>query len=227
MKRIDDKLQEIEKYHKRNGFLFILSVILIFVCMGLVFIYEKEIRAKDVTISVQSDTISEQKIKLSKTYQELETAYSDLKNSLNPDKYWASIQDQNSVESYLNYITNDLEIAKPYKQDAIKTLDKDPMELEGFEGWVYAGKMNEDIFEDGRMTVLMRNDSTVNLKDVLPKKFDIIKHNKKNPPALFTYKKSKLTSRNPAIQVWRAGSKAFVDSVYQDGIEIRIKVKYY
>jgi len=223
MKRIDDKIKEIEKKDKTNRLLFYGIIGLIIVFLIYVNLSEKAKKAKDVEISELQIKNSETYKTLEETYVELDKTYKDLKSSLRPEEYWNHIKDASSVEAYIEYITNDWGIDKPYLKNAIENINNDvDTELTGY---LYIGKMVDDKFFDdkNRSIVVWRENSEGNISKSKPQKNDILRLT--YPFNITTYKNKSRTSKNG--EGWRPGTKAFVTEVIENGIEIIIKIKYY
>jgi len=179
MKRIDDKIKEIEKKDKTNrwAYYFIVAILAAFL------IYASTAKKK---MDIQADQIDELTIKATQTYKDLAKSdslnkklYDDLKNSLRPDEYWNHIQSENSNESFIAYLTNDWGIDKEaYIPTAIENLKS--TETIGFEGWLWVGSKNNvgtyenrDIIEIIYRQFYDGDNST--LKDLEPRVGDIVK----------------------------------------------------
>lgn len=221
MKRIDDKIKEIEKKDKTNRFLYVGFVLLIAGIMFYVFITEKR--------------ISELEIKQTETYKDLELEkenseklYIDLKNSLSPEQYWNNIKVENSVESYIAYITNDWGINKEkYLPQAIESLKSSDSDAVGFKGWLFVGSIDNDGKYESRdiVEVIYRknaegtiNNSQIQIGDVVKLKTT---RNRK------TYKNKNGTRAN--TEGWRNKTKAFVVDTWKDpnSTNFNIEIKYY
>ncbi|MCK0180263.1 hypothetical protein MWU50_13250 [Flavobacteriaceae bacterium S0862] len=223
MKRIDDKIKEIEKKDKTNRLLFYGIIGLIIVFLIYVNLSEKAKKAKDVEISELQIKNSETYKTLEETYVELDKTYKDLKSSLRPEEYWNHIKDASSVEAYIEYITNDWGIDKPYLSEAIENIDNN-VETE-LTGYLYIGKMVDGKFVDdkNRSIVVWRENSEGNVAKSKPQKNDILRLT--YPQNITTYKNKNLSNKNG--EGWRPGTKAFVSEVIESGIEIILKIKYY
>lgn len=229
MKRIDDKIKEIEKKDKTNrwAYYFIVAILAAFL------IYASTAKKK---MDIQADQIDELTIKATQTYKDLAKSdslnkklYDDLKNSLRPDEYWNHIQSENSNESYIAYLTNDWGIDKEaYIPTAIENLKS--TETIGFEGWLWVGSKNNvgtyenrDIIEIIYRQFYDGDNST--LKDLEPRVGDIIKL--KTTINRKTYRYKSMSGANE--QGWRNKTKAFVTEVWKDpnSTNFNIKIKYY
>lgn len=229
MKRIDDKIKEIEKKDKTNRWVYYLIVGLLAAFLVYASTTRKQIDLKDAQISELTIKNSETYKKLDSTYAELERTYEDLKNSLRPEEYWNHIESENSNEGYIAYLTNDWGIDKEaYIPSAIENLKSS--ETVGFEGWLFVGSKdhignyeNRDIIEIIYRQFYDGDDST--LKDLEPQVGDIVKL--KTTINRKTYEYKSMTGAND--QGWRNKTKAFVSEVWKDpnSTNFNIKIKYY
>ena len=229
MKRIDDKIKEIEKKDKRNRWVYYIIVALLAGFLYYASTTRKQMDLKDAQID-------ELTIKQSQIYKDLDSVnnhtqqlYNDLKNSLRPEEYWSHIESENLNEGYIAYLTNDWGINKEaYIPTAIEKMTS--TNTEGFEGWLYVGSKNnvgtytnKDVIEiiyrqfyEGELTTL------ANLE---PRVGDIVQlktaYNRK------TYNNNGMSGQNE--QGWRNKTKAFVTEVYEDpnSINFNVKIKYY
>ncbi|MFK2820773.1 hypothetical protein U0L90_11650 [Flavobacteriaceae sp. LMIT009] len=228
MKRIDQKVQEIEKKDRQNRLLFIGFVILILAFMAIVLYYQDQIAKKD-------QALTEEQIKSSKLYtdldekkNEIEKQKNELEASLRPEDYWNYIKDENSVQGYIDYITNIWGIKRDSIDEAIqklKALPKNNISVNS--GWLYSGlDTNNDPYQSaGEIEVVWRSGSIEddNIKDTLPQINDVVQFvgsiNRK------TYSNKSLSgSGNPSG--WRPNMKGLVTDIYKDGSEIKIEIKY-
>lgn len=229
MKRIDDKIKEIEKKDKRNRWVYYIIVALLAGFLYFASTTRKQMDLKDAQID-------ELTIKQSQIYKDLDSVnnhtqqlYNDLKSSLRPEEYWSHIESENLNEGYIAYLTNDWGIDKEaYIPTAIEKMTS--TNTEGFEGWLYVGSKNnvgtytnKDVIEivyrqfyEGELTTLV---------DLEPRVGDIVQlkttYNRK------TYNYKGMTGQNE--QGWRNKTKAFVTEVYKDpnSINFNVKIKYY
>lgn len=228
MKRIDDKIKEIEKKDKNNRRLYMAFVVLIAGIMAYVFITEKRNKRN-------IDTISELEIKQTETYKDLDSVrkhseklYIDLKNSLSPEQYWNSIKSENSVESYIAYITNDWGIDKEkYLPQAIDNLKSPDSEAVGFKGWLFVGSISNDGTYSSRdiVEVIYRKDAEGDISNSQVQVGDVVKlkttRNRK------TYRNKSMRGAN--TEGWRNKTKAFVVDVWKEpnSTNFNIEIKYY
>jgi len=191
MKRIDEKIQEIEKKDKQNRGLYIGFVVVIIAFMAAVLYYQSALAKKDLQIS-KGDILN------SKLYKDLDSVYKEeaktlvkLKNSLRPQEYWDAVKEENTVEAYINFITNNWGIDKSeYIDKAVKKLENNDGAV-GFDGWLFVGSKNnagnyksgnssgrktvEIIYRLDKETKTNMIDSLPELKDSEPKIGDVVK----------------------------------------------------
>jgi hypothetical protein len=229
MKRIDEKIKEIEQKDKTNRWVYYIIVAL----LAAFLIYASTTRKK---INLQADQIDELTIKATQTYKELAKSdsinkklYDDLVNSLQPEEYWNYIKSENSNEAYIAYLTNDWGIDKEkYIPTALENLKSTA--TVGFEGWLFVGsKNNAGNYENKDVIdIIYRPNFDGNasaLKNLEPKVGDIVKL--KTTSNRKTYQYKSLSGTNE--QGWRNKTKAFITEVYQDpnSTNFNIKIKYY
>lgn len=227
MKRIDDKIKEIEKKEKVNRVTYYVILALLAGFLYYASTTRKQIQQKDAEIS-------ELQVKNSKAYKELDSLnqhtqklYEDLKNSLDPTEYWEYTKEENTVGGYIDYITNVWGIKTDNIEGALKKLnDLVHDDLHVVSGWLYVGlDTNNKPYESaGQVEVVWRDGklATTDIKKSLPQVNDIVKYvgsvNRK------TYKNHSLTNTNGSG--WRPDMKALVTKVQPDGSEVKIKIKY-
>lgn len=225
MKRIDDKIKEIEKKDKTNRIIFI--VVLAIVAAWYVFVTQK-------TIQQQEITISELEIKNSDTYKELEAekeksdfTLSELQKSLRPLVYWQYIRNENTVESYISYITNNWGIEKPASaiQEAHNNLRS--ANVEGYSGWLFVGAKTSDGTYTSRdiIEVIYREGADGDIANSEPRVGDIVRL--KSTRNRLTYARNNEGRRNE--QGFRNKTKAYIADVWDDpnSTNIEIFIKYY
>jgi hypothetical protein len=229
MKRIDDKIKEIEKKDKTNRWAYYIILAILAAFLVYASTTRKQMDLKDAQIDELTIKNSETYKKLDSTFAELAKTYEDLKNSLRPEEYWSHIESENSNEGYISYLTNDWGIDKdPYIPSAIEKLKS--TETIGFEGWLFVGsKNNAGVYENRDVIDIIYRPSyegdASTLKDLEPKIGDIIKLKTTNNRK--TYKYKSMSGANE--QGWRNKTKAFVTEVYKDpnSTNFNIKIKYY
>ena len=97
MKRIDDKIKEIEKKDKINRRLYMGFILLISLFMISILIFANE-------LSKREKIIEEQEVVQTKTYKKLDAAHEKLKKRLRPKEFWEYTEKENSVEGYISLI---------------------------------------------------------------------------------------------------------------------------
>lgn len=230
MKRIDDKIKEIKEKDKRYNWAYYIIVALL-----IGFIYYASTTRKQMEI--QADQIDALIIKETQTYKEIDSLnkhnkklYDDLKSSLRPEEYWSHIENENSTEGYISYITNDWGIDKTdYLSKAYDKLLLTNNSLVTYDGWIWVGskKRSDNIYKSkDYIKILSKKDgSPVNENDE-PQKGDIIQL--KTPTNRNTYQKNTCKgSKND--YGWRNKTKAIVVEVYHvpTKTDFNIRIKYY
>ncbi|MFD1615193.1 hypothetical protein [Gelatiniphilus marinus] len=234
MKRIDDKIKEIEKKDKRNRLAYyIIVVILIAFFLFANFMGKKvtELEIKQSETYIELDSTYK---KLDNTHKELESTYLALKNSLQPEQYWNHIEKANSVEDYIEYLTNIWGIKRDSldMNSAISNIKKSGSI--GETGWLYVGNETENgpytqptkgqiakiIWRRGKEKV----DQIASIENTKPKENDIIKMVKSTNR--ITYSRANFNSTKNK-EGWRPSSKAFVSEVKKNDAEVWVKIRYY
>lgn len=235
MKRIDDKIKEIEKKEKKYRIMYIAFVALIFVFMATAFIYQGIIDKQRDSISMRDDTIKESKQELLKKRDSLAAALEELNRSLQPEKYWESTKKENSVEGYIAFITKDWGIdTKDFLPDAIKELQTSGPEVTGFRGWLFVGeKFNDGTYipREEKIEVIYRGNKKVDpnkepeIANSEPQIGDIVKLKATRNQKTYINKPTNLEND----QGWRNKTKAFVVDTYkEEGItNFHIEIRYY
>ena len=225
MKRIDDKIKEIEKKDKTNRIIFV--IVLAIVAAWYVYVTQKTIKEQEVTIT-------ELEIKNTDTYKELEaektksdSTLAELQKSLRPEEYWQYVKEENTVEGYISYLTNNWGIEKP--SSAIKqTHDRLKAEnSEDYTGWLFVGTKTNDGTYNSRdiVQVIYRNGQNVDNADYEPKIGDIVRL--KTTRNRRTYKRNNERRKND--QGFRNKTKAYVVNIWEDpgSARFEIYIKYY
>ncbi len=226
MKRIDDKIKEIEKKDKTNRIIFIILVAI--VAAIYVFLTQQN-------IDNLKGEITEKDVKLTETYKDLEKekeraeqALVDLQNSLDPGEYWEFTKTENSVQGYIDYLTNVWGIKRDSIDLALNKLNALPSnDISVVSGWLYVGKdTNNNPYESAGVIEVVWRDGVLaadSIKHTMPKPNDIVKYiGNRNRR---TYQ-NRYLSGNANTSGWRPGMKALVTNYYMDGAEYRIEVKY-
>jgi hypothetical protein len=234
MKRIDEKIKEIEKKDKSSRILYIAFIGVILVAMAIILSQIKGINERDVIISDNEIELTIKNQELEKQRDSISAAYIKLNNSLSPDAYWNYIEQQNNHESYISYLTNNWTIKKPerYIDKAIKNINL----LNGkkhLKGFIHAGVTSGGVYnpqmDNGKylLKIIWRKDSDNFDEKTLPKPGDIVQL--LSPINRRTYKTKKTTGllKRPNDEGWRPGTKAYVTKVEEDGSETKIEIRYY
>lgn len=219
MKRIEDKIQEIERRDKTNRRLYIGVVLLIALFMLSTLYFGNEIAKRE-------DTISAQIVEQSETYKKLDASFNSLRKSLRPNDYWNHIKKENSVEGYISYITNDWGIDKTaYLSKAIENLES--QKAIGFQGWLFVGNIKADgIYQTRDVVEVIRPvNGRDNFKDSKIEVGDIVQLTTTSNRNIY---KSE-TSKTPKSQGWRNKTKGFVTAIWKDPktTDFKIQIKYY
>ncbi|WOD43826.1 hypothetical protein [Hwangdonia lutea] len=234
MKRIDDKIKEIEKKDKRYQWAYY-----IIVAMLAGFLYYVSTTRKQ--IDLQADQIDVLTIKATETYKDLKKSdsinkklYNDLKNSLQPEQYWKHIEKANSVEDYIEYLTNIWGIKRDSLDMNTAISNIKSSSSIGESGWLYVGNETENgpytqptkgqiakiIWRRG----IEKVDEIASIENTKPKENDIIKMVKSTNR--ITYRRANFNSTKNK-EGWRPSSKAFVSEVKKNDAEVWVKIRYY
>lgn len=224
MKRIDDKIKEIEKKDKTNRILFIALVVVF--AAGYVYLTQQTIKEQKGTISEQEGTIAEQLETEKALTKQLEDSIEVLNSSLKPDEYWKHIKDENTHEAYLGFIMNDWGIDKEeFIPDAIKQLKSSSPK--GFKGWIWVGsKRNDGTYASSEVVeIIFREGEEDYDPNSEPKIGDVVRLKTTNNRN--TYSRRDATNANELG--WRNKTKAFVADVYKvpGTTNFNILIKYY
>ena len=224
MKRIDDKIKEIEKKDKTNRILFIALVVVF--AAGYVYLTQQTISEQKGTISEQEGTIAEQLEKEKALTKQLADSIEVLNSSLKPDEYWKHIEEENSHEAYIGFITNDWGIDKEeFIPEAINKLKSSSPE--GFEGWIWVGaKTNDGTYTSSEVVeIIFREGEEGYDPNSEPQVGDIVRL--KTTSNRNTYSRRDASIANELG--WRNKTKAFVADVYKvpNTTNFNILIKYY
>jgi len=222
MKRIDDKIKEIEKKDKNYRIVFI--VVIALVAAWYVFVTQRTISDQEKKLEVQIVELKKTNTALETEKNEKATALAKLEESLDSDKYWKLIEKENTIEGYISYLTNNWGIKRTEIPAAIKkVLDKDTK----LDGWLYVGlRSSSDVYSSKDIVeIVWRDGEESNIANELPKINDIVKL--KTLIERFTYTHTSLSPNYRNKDGWRPKSRGFVTAVFQDGAELKIKIKYY
>lgn len=231
MKRIDDKIKEIEKKDKSNRWMFYGIIVLIIGFLYFASTTKKTIDAQKGTIAEQLETIQSQLEVEKKLSQQLEDSINELNRSLKPDEYWAYTKSENSVEGYIAFITNDWGIDK--KEFVPKAIEKLVSgNAEGFNGWFYVGnKTNDGTYESRTdiIEVVYRRGSNGKITTSEPKVGDIVRLKTTRNRKTYNRKDKIGKNRFANEQGFRNKTKAVVVDVYKEegNSNFNIKIWYY
>lgn len=230
MKRIDDKISEIQKKDKRNRWLYIIIVVLLFVFMGVVLSYEKilgetrkELTKSEVEKSQYYKDLLTEKDKVEKKNDSLEM-------SLRPEEYWNYTKNENSVEGYISYITNNWGIDKTkYISKAYENLMSENPNLVGYDGWIWVGskKWSDMVYESNKIIKIISNkNGTLLDENAEPEIGDIIQLKAQTNRNIYKYK---TCSGSKLKYGWRNKTKAIVMDVYHvpNKTDVNIRIRYY
>lgn len=228
MKRIDDKIKEIEKKDKTNRWLYYGIVVLLVAFLSYVSTTRKAIKEKDATIESQEGTIAQQLETQKLLNQQLADSIEVINSSLKPLEYWNHINNEKSVEGYIDYITNEWGIDKPEENvvKAYESLHSNNLNVQ-LEGWIYVGQLNNSgVFSDSKnRSKIIWPHSREGKK---PEKNDILQLTYDRN--LSTYSKPTHKKRFRKDEGWRPGTKAFVVNTHYNSNESNdyfVKIKYY
>lgn len=239
MKRIDDKIKEIEKKDKTYRWTYYIIVALLAGFLIYASTTRKKMDLKDAQIDELTIKNSETYKELESTYAELEKTYEALKNSLEPEEYWNHIRDENTVEGYIGFIINDWGINKTeYLPQAYNRLldDNNDTKARGYDGWLFVGaKNNAGEYTSGNsqgervIEIVNRNGNAENIANSEPIKGDIVRLvDTKNRN---TYSRKDKVEKNAYRneQGFRNRTRAVVVDVHPDpnNSNFYVRLKYY
>ena len=223
MKRIDDKIKEIEKKDKTSRIAYIIAVIAI----GLFILYalakEKEINEKDILISDQYKDLKKVNEALIITNENLIATKKSLLISMTPVEFWEETTKSNTVSSYFQYITYGSDIARPNIDEAVKKILE-----KGNKGWLWVGRTEDDIKflelpDPPAANIIFRTADTTQFSfKSVPKVGDIL-NLKIDSRNTYLYKNNRTGSPSG---VWSMGLKAYVSKVEKEHNNVIVEVYY-
>lgn len=226
MKRIDDKIKEIEKKDKNSLVLYIIIVLLIAGFMAYALSSEKKIREQDDIIDDQGLTIAEQLDIIKKKNDSLVDVVNRLEKSQTPIGFWNQTLEAKNTTSYINYI---MHTGKPEAKDEYRALALENIKLNETSGktvWLFCGRKSGDkITSDRIMKVIYRKDETPS-GDALPVIGDIIENNTSNRITYRNFSGGNVTGQNNDSNAWKRGSNAQVLDVKNAGNAVFIQIKF-
>ncbi|MBT8253361.1 MAG: hypothetical protein KJO00_10990 [Bacteroidia bacterium] len=227
MKRIDEKIKEIEKKDKRNNYSFIVIIIIIALFMGYALQSEKKISQQSDEINELGQTLKEANDSLENLATELRETIETLEKSLTPTGLWENTLKSNTAKAYIDYLTQtQIEVLFPDE-----ALDKLQNEAQGTAAWLFCGRMNGNNFTQGVSEVIRR--SGANGDDIAGTKPEIGDILNNNEIERITYQLFDDNAGNvnkntqyPDNKAWKRGVKAAVLDVKMGGDAVFIQVKY-
>ena len=216
MKRIDDKLKEIEKKDKRNRIIYISFVLVIIAFMATVFFSSRKIEAQEQVINDQGEIIELTGQELYNKTVELEKTIERLEQSQTPTGFWKETQEYGTAKAYLDYITHDRETPKvTFRDEAVAQIVQDS--IDGQIGWLYVGRKNADELSEGFTNVAWRNATENMNENWMPEENDIIMYKKGNG-ARYTYSSlTRAKNKSGTKKTWNMTAKAIVLKKEMDG----------
>lgn len=223
MKRIDDKIKEIEKKDKSNRILYIAFVILIAAFMAYALNSEKKIKQ-------QGDTIENQVIDLQKKSDSLQKVVDRLSKSQTPIGFWKQTTEAKNTASYINYI---MHTGKPEAKDEYRSLAIENIKSNDTEGktvWLFCGRKNdsnERIISDRVFDLIYHKDGAkIPSIDTLPVAGDIVQNTTMNRFTYRNYSGGNVTGQNNADKAWKKNSKALVMDIKNAGNAVFVQLKF-
>jgi len=224
MKRIEEKIKQIEKKDRTNRILYMTVVGLICAFMAYVFFSQRKIQEQEVIIDESQETINLTRQELVEKNKELEQTITKLENSMTPEGYWSNVQEIGTAKAFINYIAeNDEKIKIEYRPEALEALkDKD---LKGTTGWLYIGTASGDNMNDNLTSLVWRESGSEAQGVSVPQLYDIVQL--KGAAGRYIYG-SMSAAENSANKraTWNPGVKAFVLDRAHRGSAVFLKIKY-
>lgn len=222
MKRIDDKIKEIEKKDKTSRILYITFIIIIVGFLIYALGAEKTMKNQKAEIEKKNDSIGIVNDALIITNDSLIATKKSLQISMTPEEFWEETTKSNTVSSYFQYITYGADIARPNIDKAVKKIIE-----KGNKGWLWVGRTEDDIkfleLPDPPATnIIYRTADTTQFSfksvpkvgDILNLKIDSRK----------TYYNTERTGTESGI--WTMGLKAYVSKVEKEDTSVIVEVYY-
>ena len=226
MKRIDDKIKEIEKKDKNSRVLYIIIVLLIAGFMAYALSSEKTKKEQGETIVGQEKTIEQQLVDLENKNIELKATITRLEKSQTPIGFWNQTDEAKNTSAYINYI---LHTGKPEAKDEYRAMALENIKLTETTGktvWLFCGRKSGDkISSDRVMEVIYRKDETPS-GDALPIVGDLVENNTSNRITYRNFSGGNVTGQNNDSDAWKRGSKAQVLDVETAGNAVFIQIKF-
>lgn len=238
MKRIDDKIKEIEKKDKTNRWMFYGIIVLIVGFIYYASTTQKTINNQQVTISGQEKKLEKQRdsllisnTALTKTKDSLLSTRKNLQMSMTESEFWDEtlkiFKETKKISPFFDYITYGADIVrKPENiQEAFKKIEN-----EGNTGWVYIGhKVNEEKMKNDKVVkVIYRKDGTNFSFDSKPKVGDIVQLTINSRLIYSSAKRATQSPKPNNIGSWQIGLPAYIMEVEdQEGDVVVVKLSYF
>jgi len=215
MKRIDDKIKEIEKKDKTSRILYILFVVIIGGFMWYALKSEKTIKSQGETIDEQVATISKQLENEKALTQQLKDTINLLKMSQTPLGYWNETKKDATAKSYMDYITHKGKPEVEYSEDALIELKS----VNGKEGWLFCGRVDGNQFTESILNIVWRKGDDTDYQNAIPTEDDIVILNGRSR-RLYSN-----TSQSNLVADWGEKVKGFVIDKKLEGNALFLKIK--
>ena len=231
MKRIDDKIKEIEKKDKTNRLLFYGIIVLIIGFLAYVSTTQKTIKTQGETIEKQLADLKESYDAIVKTRDSLLDTRKNLQMSMTETEFWNETlkiyQETGKVSPFFDYVTYGADIAR--KSENIQTaLEK--IATEGSKGFVYVGhKLNDEKMSNDKIVkVIYRSNGEDFNFDSKPKSGDIVQLTI-NSRLLYSSATRATQKPKPSHSgSWQIGLPAYVKNVIdQPGDVVVLEIAYF
>lgn len=226
MKRIDDKIQEIEKKEKTSR----IAYYIILALLGGFLVYasttQKTIKGQAGTIEKQNDSLAEQLKVIEAKNDSLKIVNAKLQSSQTPIGYWNQTDEAKTTSTYIDYIlhTGKPEALEDYKLLALKNIPEEA--TKGKTAWLFCGDKGGDEIASRRvMKIVYRNDQSP-AENALPEAGDIIENDTSNRITYRNFTGGNTSGRNNDSDAWKRGSKAQVQKVETAGSAVFIQIKF-
>ena len=223
MKRIDDKIKEIEKKDKTNRIIFI--VVLLLVGAWYVWVTQKTLADQEKTIEGQDVTIAEQIDIIQAQNDSLKDVVKTLKQSLTPEGYWTDVKAANTTQAYLEYLIQD-RISIHHPDSALVNIKN--ASTAGKIAWLFAGRMSGDqMSQDDVLDVDIRpGASENNYAQTKPEPGDIVINNTNNRRTYRNFSNGNTSGENGGDKSWDRGVRAMVMKVETAGTAVFVQIKF-
>ena len=226
MRRIDDKIKEIEKKDKRNNILYIAFIIVVAGFMGYALLAEKKMKAQGETINELGQTLEEANDSLSNLNAEYAKTIETLRQSITPTGYWEDTVADNSTQAYIDYLTQK-KITILHPAEALAALQGG---ADGTEAWLFCGRKSGSNFNERVSKVILRSGTTEadNIANTPPEEGDIVENNSNNRETYRRFGSGNVvqSSKNPGNLAFIPGDRAVVLEVEEAGNAVFMKIKF-